>query len=306
MALISSYVNYNKIYKSLISHRQVNQLDKTIYTEKHHITPKCLGGNNDPANLVKLTAREHFIAHQLLCKIHKNHPPYILQKLASAFNRMCTSNHPKRNFTSRQFAIARRMFSENHPCKNPNTVEKIKKTHLLNKEKNTQKRKERKENNKVTIQQRNILRRKTLPFCACGCNNNVTHKRHKYIKGHQYKFIDYTKGYDRSKLDYNKINTKEVIEKRRQGIKNKISQLSEEEQHKRLLNSMHGKHVDHIKRGAKISESKKGKSTNQQEIMGKRYAAMSNEEFETYLKTKKPIVRNRMIKCRNKYLCQKK
>ena len=303
MTLISSCMNYDKIYNSLIKQRQIKHPAADVYTENHHITPKCLGGKNNPSNLVKLTAREHFIAHRLLCKIYKNDRPDIIQKLASAFNRMCTKNRHGRHFTSKQFATARRIFSENHPCKNPKIVEKIKNTHLLNKEKNNQKRKERKEKNKAAIQQRNELKRKMLPFCACGCNNNVTHKRHKYIKGHQYKFIDYTKGYDRSKLDYNKINTKEVIEKRRQGIKNKLSQLSEEEQLKRLLNSMHGKHVDHIKRGAKISESKKGKSTNQQEIMSKRYATMSNEEFETYLKTKNQMARNRMIKCRNKYLC---
>ena len=41
------------------------------YTEKHHILPVCMGGSNVKANLVRLTAREHFIAHWLLYKIHK-------------------------------------------------------------------------------------------------------------------------------------------------------------------------------------------------------------------------------------------
>jgi hypothetical protein len=39
------------------------------YTEKHHIIPKCLGGDNSPSNLVKLTAREHFLCHWLLTKM---------------------------------------------------------------------------------------------------------------------------------------------------------------------------------------------------------------------------------------------
>ena len=36
------------------------------YHERHHITPKCLGGTNDKENLIDLFAREHFEAHRLL------------------------------------------------------------------------------------------------------------------------------------------------------------------------------------------------------------------------------------------------
>ena len=36
------------------------------YYERHHIVPRCLGGNNDESNLIDLYAREHFIAHKLL------------------------------------------------------------------------------------------------------------------------------------------------------------------------------------------------------------------------------------------------
>jgi hypothetical protein len=39
------------------------------YTEKHHIIPKSLGGNNSKDNLVKLTAKEHYICHLLLPKM---------------------------------------------------------------------------------------------------------------------------------------------------------------------------------------------------------------------------------------------
>jgi hypothetical protein len=38
------------------------------YTEKHHVIPKCFGGN-EGNNLVQLTAREHFICHLLLVKM---------------------------------------------------------------------------------------------------------------------------------------------------------------------------------------------------------------------------------------------
>ena len=38
------------------------------YHEQHHITPRCMGGNNDEENLIDLFPREHFIAHRLLAE----------------------------------------------------------------------------------------------------------------------------------------------------------------------------------------------------------------------------------------------
>lgn len=45
---------------------------KDVYFEKHHIIPRSHGGNNKKGNLVKLTAREHLLAHLLLWKIHND------------------------------------------------------------------------------------------------------------------------------------------------------------------------------------------------------------------------------------------
>lgn len=58
---------YTNWYNSLINKAK----DRTItgYTEKHHIIPSSLGGTNDNTNLVKLTAREHFVCHLLLTKM---------------------------------------------------------------------------------------------------------------------------------------------------------------------------------------------------------------------------------------------
>lgn len=36
------------------------------YHERHHITPRCMGGTNDEENLIDLFAREHFEAHRFL------------------------------------------------------------------------------------------------------------------------------------------------------------------------------------------------------------------------------------------------
>ena len=59
---------YHKWYCSLISSAKNRTLSKNIYTEKHHIIPRSLGGDDCTDNLVILTAREHFICHILLTK----------------------------------------------------------------------------------------------------------------------------------------------------------------------------------------------------------------------------------------------
>lgn len=63
-------MNYKKIYDSLIE-RGFNRTIEKPY-EIHHVIPKCLGGSDDPTNLVKLTLEEHYLAHQLLVKIYPN------------------------------------------------------------------------------------------------------------------------------------------------------------------------------------------------------------------------------------------
>lgn len=72
-------MNYKKIYDSLIDRGKNREL--IGYGEKHHIVPRCLGGSNDKTNLVKLTAEEHYVAHQLLVKIYPNN--HLLVKAAS-------------------------------------------------------------------------------------------------------------------------------------------------------------------------------------------------------------------------------
>lgn len=76
-------MNYAKIYNQIIKNaKSKNRLKNTgIYYETHHIIPKSLGGSNKKENLVLLTAREHFICHALLVKIHKHVPENYLKML---------------------------------------------------------------------------------------------------------------------------------------------------------------------------------------------------------------------------------
>lgn len=57
---------YTKCYYNIIDRAKSRDLSKETYTEKHHIIPKSLGGLNNKDNLVKLTAKEHRLAHILL------------------------------------------------------------------------------------------------------------------------------------------------------------------------------------------------------------------------------------------------
>ena len=61
---------YTKTYYNIINRAQ--DRDLSGYTEGHHIIPRSLGGSDDPSNIVRLTAREHYICHLLLTKMVTN------------------------------------------------------------------------------------------------------------------------------------------------------------------------------------------------------------------------------------------
>lgn len=61
-------MDYQKHYERLIARARYRRL--TTYTERHHVVPKCLGGDNSLENIVRLTPEEHYVAHQLLVKLN--------------------------------------------------------------------------------------------------------------------------------------------------------------------------------------------------------------------------------------------
>lgn len=63
-------MDYKKHYTLLIERAKSRHLSG--YTETHHVIPKCLGGNDNIANLVDLTPEEHYLAHLLLVKMYPN------------------------------------------------------------------------------------------------------------------------------------------------------------------------------------------------------------------------------------------
>lgn len=77
-------MDYKEHYNRLIARGLSRTFDG--YTERHHILPRCLGGTDEPQNLVRLTAEEHYVAHQLLIRIHPNS-----HKLVNATMMMCAA-----------------------------------------------------------------------------------------------------------------------------------------------------------------------------------------------------------------------
>lgn len=63
-------MNYERIYSEFIADRLTKQPAKPVYSEKHHIVPRCLGGVDAKENLIRLTPEDHLFAHIVLAKIH--------------------------------------------------------------------------------------------------------------------------------------------------------------------------------------------------------------------------------------------
>ncbi len=99
-------MNYQRHYDKLILRARIRG-DIKGYHEKHHIKPRCMGGNDEKSNIVKLYPEEHFIAHRLLCKIYPDN-----SKLLYAFFMMIDKRKRKNKlygFYKKEFAnIARK------------------------------------------------------------------------------------------------------------------------------------------------------------------------------------------------------
>jgi len=107
-------MNYKKLYNNLIEKAKSRGVFSGYY-ETHHILPSSLGGDNTEENKVKLTAKEHFVAHHLLWKIHR------CSKTAMAFFCM-TRKNPGRSketyYTSRMYESAKLAMSESKSGEN--------------------------------------------------------------------------------------------------------------------------------------------------------------------------------------------
>jgi hypothetical protein len=112
-------MNYQGQYDKLVNAAKNRVLGG--YVEKHHVVPRAHGGSNVPENIVSLTAREHFVAHWLLWKIHRN------RSMARAFRLMVDDQkRPRsRSYVEAKACYAASMRGENNTAKRPVVREKI-------------------------------------------------------------------------------------------------------------------------------------------------------------------------------------
>lgn len=131
-------MNYLKIYDEIIERAKSENRKKKqgIYYERHHIIPKCRGGNNRVANLVLLTAREHYIVHKLLQMAYPED-----RNIFFAYHSMITRmTGERKRVSAREYEIAKdklafinEMYFLNNPPKKrgkpkPETIEKQKRS----------------------------------------------------------------------------------------------------------------------------------------------------------------------------------
>lgn len=95
-------MNYKKHYELLIARAKARKVIDA-YTEKHHIIPRCLGGNNKRSNLVELYPEEHYTAHLLLVKMNPDN-----RKLVKAASMMCSGSNLVKRSNNKLYGWLRR------------------------------------------------------------------------------------------------------------------------------------------------------------------------------------------------------
>lgn len=110
-------MDYVKIYEKIIKQAKHRELEG--YGELHHIIPKCVGGSDEKSNIVKLTAKEHFICHLVLLRIYPDSQE--LQYAAWAMANQ--TNNIKQN---RNYKVSSRTYEELRQLAAKNTSERLK------------------------------------------------------------------------------------------------------------------------------------------------------------------------------------
>jgi hypothetical protein len=144
-------MDYQKIYDRIINRAILDNRKKCdgIYYESHHIIPRCMGGTNKSSNLVLLTAKEHYMAHRLLCEIYpdNNKLRYALWMMingSTKYKRYITSNgiysklkeEYSKSITGRIYSVdSRKKMSESAKNRRPMSDETKKKLSDIGKNK---------------------------------------------------------------------------------------------------------------------------------------------------------------------------
>ena len=111
-------MNYQKHYDTLMNRAKNRLLEG--YSERHHIIPRCMGGTNRKDNLVTLTAEEHYVAHQLLVKMHPDNDKLIYAaKMMTISGSDNIRNNKLYGWLKLKVSASRKEYLKNNPEKHP-------------------------------------------------------------------------------------------------------------------------------------------------------------------------------------------
>lgn len=103
----NKYTNwyYNIINKSINRNLSSRRQAKLIlgYVELHHIKPKSLGGDDSKQNTVYLTAKEHFVCHNLLTRMLADKKQTAKMKKALEMMTLTNKSHDRYSLCARQY-----------------------------------------------------------------------------------------------------------------------------------------------------------------------------------------------------------
>lgn len=107
---------YTVTYYAIIANANSRQV--VGYVEKHHIIPKSLGGSNSKSNIVRLSAREHFICHRLLTKMTDGDNR---RKMVYAMNMLLAKNTKQFRYvpTASTYSVLKEEFRQVNPFSQP-------------------------------------------------------------------------------------------------------------------------------------------------------------------------------------------
>ena len=111
---------YTIWYNSIINNAKTRTI--TGYTEKHHIIPKSLGGSNEKTNVVKLTAREHFVCHLLLTKMTTGNDRYKMIFALHMLSNVKNIGEGRYTASSKLYEYAKKSFKEADAIKGCNSA----------------------------------------------------------------------------------------------------------------------------------------------------------------------------------------
>lgn len=253
-----------------------------VYYERHHILPKSIFPEyiKEKWNLVLLTPEEHIKCHRLLVNMTEGDCKYKMIHAAWCMVSRKTGDRDLYSVSDEEYGEIKRMWSETMSNQNTGRIcseETKRKISAANKGRAP---------SKLTIE--NSLK----------ARENFKHSEHtKLLIGEASKKRKSNIG----KSWWIKDGVERIcVECPGEGwIRGKLGHS--EETRKKIGESGKGR-VRSEESKQLQSEKMKGKKTNQQEIMGRRYAGLSDTEFNEYISTMKSLLaKNRAINLRNKW-----